>query len=297
MTFRRLRAVVVVLTAMVSVSCRIAASDGHSRRQAATDHRAVVRGAVLYEGYCAGCHGADGRGDGPVARVLNITPADLRAPALLGRATDEQLIKRLLDGTSLRTSPAAEGIAEERKLGALERYVQDLLQRDASAIRAGRVVFERDCAGCHGFYGGGIGVIMPERPKADLQTAQPRIPDRALAALIRRGVGEMPPTEVGSAEMATLIAYLRVLSPGYRLYSTYCAACHGDDGRGVHPEDLLPPAIAAPPIDSAHLAKLSPSERRTRILHMFRREEGLMPHFREILGPDELRDIFAYLRG
>ncbi len=294
---RRPLTAVVLLATIVSVSCRIAVPGGAGRRRAAEDPRALVRGAVLYEGYCAGCHGADGRGDGPVAGVLNLRPTDLRAPEVLGGASDEQVIERLLHGTPLRTSAAPEGIGEERQLAALERYVQGLSQRDASAIRAGRLVFERQCAACHGVYGEGMGVIMPDRPLPDLHKAQLRLTDRALASVIRKGIGEMPASELGSAELQAVIAYLRVLSPGYRLYGTYCAACHGDDGRGVHPEDLLPPAITAPSIDSAHLAALSPAERRTRMLHMFRRERGLMPHFREILGPDELRDILAYLRG
>ncbi len=42
---------------------------------------------------------------------------------------------------------------------------------------------------------------------------------------------------------------------GYRLYDTYCAACHGDDGRGVHPEDLLPPATKAPVIGAATVTR------------------------------------------
>jgi mono/diheme cytochrome c family protein len=34
-------------------------------------------GAQLYEAECAGCHGADARGDGPYARGLETTPPDL----------------------------------------------------------------------------------------------------------------------------------------------------------------------------------------------------------------------------
>lgn len=34
-------------------------------------------GAALYERYCATCHGADARGDGPMASILLIQPTDL----------------------------------------------------------------------------------------------------------------------------------------------------------------------------------------------------------------------------
>ena len=35
-------------------------------------------GEVRFQRYCASCHGFDGRGTGPVARVLRTPPTDLR---------------------------------------------------------------------------------------------------------------------------------------------------------------------------------------------------------------------------
>lgn len=34
-------------------------------------------GAEMYRSYCASCHGADGKGGGPVARALKMPPTDL----------------------------------------------------------------------------------------------------------------------------------------------------------------------------------------------------------------------------
>jgi mono/diheme cytochrome c family protein len=36
-----------------------------------------VKGPDLFRAYCASCHGADGKGNGPVAPALNSKPADL----------------------------------------------------------------------------------------------------------------------------------------------------------------------------------------------------------------------------
>ena len=36
-----------------------------------------VRGPDLFHAHCSPCHGPDGKGDGPVARVLKTKPADL----------------------------------------------------------------------------------------------------------------------------------------------------------------------------------------------------------------------------
>ena len=38
-------------------------------------------GAQLYKDHCAACHGAEGKGDGPVAGFLKTPPADLRVLA------------------------------------------------------------------------------------------------------------------------------------------------------------------------------------------------------------------------
>ncbi|RDC71069.1 cytochrome c [Rhodovulum sp. 12E13] len=37
------------------------------------------QGAALYDLYCATCHGAEGRGDGPTAEIMTLQPADLTA--------------------------------------------------------------------------------------------------------------------------------------------------------------------------------------------------------------------------
>ncbi len=44
--------------------------------------QAIVAGAGLYPGQCAGCHGAEGHGDGPAASGLGVPPADLTAAHL-----------------------------------------------------------------------------------------------------------------------------------------------------------------------------------------------------------------------
>jgi mono/diheme cytochrome c family protein len=49
----------------------------------------IVEGASLYPGHCAGCHGADGRGDGALATALPVPPADLTALHLWAHADGE----------------------------------------------------------------------------------------------------------------------------------------------------------------------------------------------------------------
>lgn len=49
----------------------------------------VARGAPLYAQNCAVCHGAEGRGDGPLADKLPIRPADLTEPHLFAHKVGE----------------------------------------------------------------------------------------------------------------------------------------------------------------------------------------------------------------
>lgn len=44
----------------------------------------ILRGARLYAGNCVACHGAGGKGDGPLAAGLPVAPADLTAAHLFG---------------------------------------------------------------------------------------------------------------------------------------------------------------------------------------------------------------------
>jgi len=266
----------------------------------ATTADPVARGAVLYAAYCAGCHGARGHGDGPVAQVLDLTPTNLRTPGFDQGASDQELVDRLLQGTLLRSSPRRNAVAEGLETEAIAAYLPTLSSSNWDLLRSGRLVFEGACAPCHGAYGHGEGVIgaTNDPPPANLYTARERYTDAALEAIAINGVGAMPAMAdtFDPGELRAVIAYVRHLSKGYRLYDTYCAACHGDDGRGVHPEDLLPPAIPAPRLGAETVARLGPKATRTELLHMLRRESGRMPHFRDTLNEARLRDVVAYLR-
>jgi len=261
----------------------------------------VVRGAAFYGAYCAGCHGDDGGERGPVARILNLDPPDLRADGLFAGATDAQILARVRSGAPLPMSSRSDPLLEETRVRQLDAYLATLDGTDWTLLRTGRLVFEADCASCHGVFGDGDSIYpaLPQAPPPDLAVARERYTDEALAVVSVEGKGAMPRLVGGfePMEMRALVAYVRHLSPGYRLYDTYCAACHGEGGQGVHPEDALAPAVAAAPLNAARLARLGADERRAKVLHMLQREQGVMPHFRGIVDDEKLHDIVAYLRS
>ncbi|HEX6363337.1 MAG TPA: CopD family protein, partial [Albitalea sp.] len=65
----------------------------------------IVTGAALYEQHCAACHGAQGAGDGPLAKTLPTAPTDLRSPAVRMRTAGD-LFWRITHGAATAGKPA-----------------------------------------------------------------------------------------------------------------------------------------------------------------------------------------------
>jgi high-affinity iron transporter len=70
---------------------------------------ALSRGAEIYQANCAGCHGAVGRGDGPMAAGLTPPPANLADGAALRDASPLDYFRRISIGTVGTAMPAFEG--------------------------------------------------------------------------------------------------------------------------------------------------------------------------------------------
>src|SRR5262249_24862624 len=118
-----------------------------------------------------------------------------------------------------------------------------------------------------------------------------------LVTAVQHGRRAMPgiPGLQGDEQAKKLIPFIRLLTPGFELYSYYCAGCHGDEGRGdglFAPEDQKPRVV----FDRAWLAKKSPEQLRKDVVHMVSKQGTRMPHFRERLTDDELRSIVQYLK-
>ncbi|MDM0076829.1 cytochrome c [Variovorax sp. J2P1-59] len=75
----------------------------------------IAQGRALYAQHCVGCHGADGRGQGPLAAAQAVWPPNLAGP-LLWRRADGDLLWHVLHGTKDRhgatTMPAFDRLAD-----------------------------------------------------------------------------------------------------------------------------------------------------------------------------------------
>lgn len=72
--------------------------------------------AEVYEDSCRQCHGATGRGDGPMSGMLKETPADLTNPEKLAARTDGEIYWVLTKGSD-PMPPFNEKLTNEERWG------------------------------------------------------------------------------------------------------------------------------------------------------------------------------------
>lgn len=197
------------------------------------------RGKQLYLSYCATCHGATGRGDGPAATIMargfGHQPRNLTDNAHFARRTDAQLaeaIKRAggpaRHGARSPMPQWAQSKLTKQDIADLVAYIRVLHRppRITGEPEAGRKLFTKFCAACHGPGGRGDGPVtraprgIKPRNFADRQ-AMGRRSDRDLFNAIKLGgpaVGqsEWMPAWSGAftdQEIGHLVIYIRSLAP------------------------------------------------------------------------------------
>jgi mono/diheme cytochrome c family protein len=89
--------IALVLAGIVAVAALLFLSS--CAKPATRNDQEIREGAALYEKSCAGCHGADATGNGPIAPVIGVRPPDLTRIAERRSGTFPELeIFRIIDG-------------------------------------------------------------------------------------------------------------------------------------------------------------------------------------------------------
>ena len=121
--------------------------------------------------------------------------------------------------------------------------------------------------------------------------------------IIAEGKGAMPGASavLSDKDIRSVVAFVRLLSPGFERYDRFCAICHGQDG---HPTQLVPQDIWGYEITQSGIATFdgayfeTQTDERLRVWtrHMLKESRTIMPHFAGELNAEEVREILAYLR-
>jgi mono/diheme cytochrome c family protein len=108
----------------------------------ALENAALTKAEEDFQTYCSSCHGAGGRGDGPVAHELRTPPADLtRIADRAGGSFPRKEVYRKIDGIDM---PQAHGTSDMPVWGAW--FVQQAIGEGVlieDAKTAGRVASQR----------------------------------------------------------------------------------------------------------------------------------------------------------
>jgi mono/diheme cytochrome c family protein len=87
-------------------------------------------GTALYARYCAACHGAAGRGDGPNAQYLPVRPAALASREAMSLRSDDALFDTIHGGGEIMNRsprmPAWGATLRRDEIGALVRHIRSL---------------------------------------------------------------------------------------------------------------------------------------------------------------------------
>ena len=135
-------------------------------------------GKDSFEAYCATCHGADARGNGPVASALKRTPPDLTKLASRNRDVfPRDRVSAVLTGAGRTVSAhgttempiwgplfrAFESDARVRvRIDTLINYLETVQSLPSHSGESGAAMFRTYCASCHGADGRGAGPMTTQ---------------------------------------------------------------------------------------------------------------------------------------
>jgi len=304
-----------VLMVILVAGCTRAGMDVQPTGQSAASpttlqSRRLTLGEALYIRHCADCHGWEARGDGPVAKLFKVKAPSLRRPELFAQASEADLMDRILYGKALEVPFEATTLAlTEADITALMAHLRRLPDIGWDRVGQGQQLYDMLCVYCHGIYGRGDGLLAPQLPTPPRDLSAPefqrRISDAELLAVITDGKGLMPGSGaiMTTAQLQDVLAFVRVLSPGFELYDRFCAGCHGADG---HPpvltmeeseDDSLAEEMPTVVLHQAYFRMRSEEQVRGSVRHMLQQSRGLMPHFAGEISKDDVRHILGYLKA
>ncbi len=200
--------------------------------EALADPPPAYEGRGLYVSYCQLCHGINGKGGGPLAKAMKITPADLTTTV---RSRSDTILKKIITGYGRQTitgrdrhnllsdaMPEWKDIFSENQLNSLIAYLRFLGNAKHDLMgdpKIGLQLYQKYCQVCHGVEGDGDGImtkiigIMPMDHTNQNETN--RLTNIELVKSILDGKGRFMPAWRGilsQSDVEALVSYIRLLS-------------------------------------------------------------------------------------
>jgi cbb3-type cytochrome c oxidase subunit III len=193
---------------------------------------AAFEGRRLYVSYCQLCHGTDGKGDGPLAKAMKISPANLNTTV---RSRSDTILTKIITGEGRQTitgrdrhnllseaMPEWKDVFTESQVKALIAYLRFLSRSKHDLMgdpELGMELYQKYCQVCHGVEGDGDGImtslmgIMPmdhTNPNETNSLSNKEITDSILDGKKRfmpawRGI-------LNQNDVEALVSYIRLLS-------------------------------------------------------------------------------------
>lgn len=222
------------IRSLLAAAAIAAVSAGQTIRNVPIQETSVLDGAEMYQSYCASCHGAGGKGNGPAAPALKIPPTDLTMlsahnngefPGLevmsaMSRARGGHGSEQMpVWGNLFHLSGQTDAVIHLR-LYNITRYIEAIQvpaersapQRTRSRQRligdvsrvSGVEMYHSFCASCHGAdgRGNGPGAVVLNKQPADLTLLSRNNGGKYPEMKVNEILGARPGTEAhGSREM------------------------------------------------------------------------------------------------
>jgi cytochrome c oxidase cbb3-type subunit 3 len=234
--------------------------------------RVSPRGSLLYDSYCAVCHGVDGRAETPVSSHLKPQPRNFADSVEMARVTEDRIYRAIKEGRPGTAMAPWGQVLSETQIGDLIDYIRSLRKPlppefsiEKLSLEVGRRIYEKDCAFCHGADGRAdtdVAKALRPRPRNFSDPVEmARVDDGRMYVAIKlgrpgslmAGWGEL----LSPVEIIDVMRYVRSLEQppptgmkrggldvlvGERIYREHCIQCHGEKGDSQTPisQSLVP---------------------------------------------------------
>lgn len=193
---------------------------------ATADYSRSYEGYKVFNTYCIICHGANGKGEGPLAKKLDTQPANLTSDGRLSKKSDQD-IYQIIEGTvrhGRSNMPKWRVAISPSQIKGLVSYIRYLHRGKHKLIgnpEKGKAVYDRSCTVCHGNEGSGDGILTKVyslEPANHVNAKRmDKISNDAMVELVTNGgagASMMPGWKgiLSKQEIIDVVSYIRLLS-------------------------------------------------------------------------------------